>query len=144
MTTKISLDEEQKNLIHSLKRKMNKVKDAGKKCKQFFSRREQKQPDSIEEQIKLRELFKEHKWITTQCLHVLKMKELKSYISNSEQLIDKMEKYKDKFDEAISIIDNPEQKSGSKKKDNRESINLWSFDLGIEQNEEQELMMQDP
>lgn len=55
-----------------------------------------------------------------------------------------MEKYKDKFDEAISIIDNPEQKSGSKKKDNRESVNLWSFDLGIEQNEEQELMMQDP
>lgn len=36
MTSKEATREEQRNTMQSLKRKMNKVKDAGKKCKLFF------------------------------------------------------------------------------------------------------------
>lgn len=65
---------------------------------------------SAEELQKLKETFKEHTWITKQCLHILKMDELQSYISNSDQLIDKMQKYEQKFDEAIQLIQDPAQK----------------------------------
>jgi hypothetical protein len=62
------------------------------------------------------------------------MDELKSYVPNSSQLIEKMSKYSEKFEEAVKLIDNPKKPSSKDKSDKQgpESVNLWSFDLGIE------------
>jgi hypothetical protein len=45
-----------------------------------------------------------------------------------------MSKYSEKFEEAVSLIDNPKKPSSKDKSDKQgpESVNLWSFDLGIE------------
>ena len=52
-------------------------------------------------------MFEEHKRISSKCIHFLKMEEFGPHISNTAQLIEKMEKYEQRFDEALVLIENP-------------------------------------
>jgi len=51
MTSRESTREEQRNTMQSLKRKMNKVKDAGKKCKLFFQQHQQNSQNMSKEEL---------------------------------------------------------------------------------------------
>jgi hypothetical protein len=95
------IDPEKKKAIYSLKRKMIRVKEAAKKCKRFLAK-----PERHENDEGLREEFILNKKMSVKCVHFLKPEEFGTYISNSSDLIVKMKKYSEKFEEAIDRMNN--------------------------------------
>ena len=95
------IDPEKKKAIYSLKRKMLRVKEAARKCKRYLNRLDKhEQVDS-----ELKESFTINRKISVKCIHFLKPEEFGTYISNSADLICKMKKYSEKFQEALDHMD---------------------------------------
>ena len=78
---------------------MLRVKEAAKQCKRYLSKVER------QESAELKELFTISKKISVKCVHFLKPEEFGTYISNSKELVIKMKKYSEKFQEALDHLE---------------------------------------
>ena len=90
---------------------MTRVKEAAKKCKKYMKKRDS---DRIDEAESMQQSLMESKRLAQKCITCLKSKDLSTHISNSKQLVEKMKKYKQTFQEGLDYINdsegNPSQK----------------------------------
>ena len=90
---------------------MTRVKEAAKKCKKYMKKRDS---DRINEAESMQQSLMESKRLAQKCITCLKSKDLSTHISNSKQLVEKMKKYKQTFQEGLDYINdsegNPSQK----------------------------------
>jgi hypothetical protein len=76
---------------------MLRVKEAAKKCKRYLSKIDRHENEDSDTKKEFIELFSISKKISVKCVHFLKPEEFGTYISNSSDLMIKMQKYSEKF-----------------------------------------------